>query len=116
MMSAVAKVDENPDHHPDDESDPGIGGKKRHHEQAGDHTEYRDEWNHWHPEGSWRIGLFYAKHPRANADKHKSEKSTDAHHFADDVRGNKRREKTDEDHKQKIRFVRCLKLRMNVGE
>src|SRR5919106_458820 len=83
VRAAVGEVYDQPDHHPDDEPHPGVGGETHHHVAADPDAENRNERNERCPERPWPIGLLDPQVPHAGTDDDEREQGADRDQLAE---------------------------------
>src|SRR5581483_4448101 len=113
---AVAKVEDEADEQPDDESHPVGPTETVDHRAAGDDAENCDQRRSRNAEPAFELGIFHAHDPNTCANENERKQGADAGHFAGDISGYERGERARESEEEPVRFPRCAKAWMNIGK
>src|SRR5262249_32565957 len=85
VLATVGKVDREPDHEPDEESQPVGPAESVDHGSAHDDTGYCDHRQGRNTKCPLHVGTLPAHDPHSRAHENEREKSSDARHFTNDV-------------------------------
>ena len=116
MAAAVTEVDDQPDGHPHEQTNPGIAGQAEHLRAAHDDREWAD---HPYPgcaEGSAKVRVLFAHHHHRRADNHEGQQSPDAHQFPHDTQGQQATGQGHASPRQRRAFVGRPEARVDVAK
>ena len=112
----IAKVEEQSDQQPYDQSHPVSPAQSINHRAAHNDAENRHDRQRRHAETPFKVRTPNTHYPDTYADQNKREERTDAGHLANDVLRNERGENSCEDKEQHVRLVRRPTTRVHIGE
>src|SRR5439155_25198898 len=77
MTKAIREIDEETDHHPHDQTDPGVRREAYHHVSADQDSERGYDGHHWGSERSWNVRPRIAQDHHAEAHDHERQQGAD---------------------------------------
>ena len=81
VLFSVDEINGKSDGEPNEEADPGVQRQRKHHEQASNNSQNRNQWNPWRFEWTLGIGLLVTQYQDAQTHHYKGEQRTDTRHF-----------------------------------
>ena len=112
----VAKVEDEPDQEPDEQSHPVRPAEAVDHRAADHDPEDRDNRQRRHPKSAGEVRTSNPQNPDAGANQHEGEERSDAGHLTDDILRNEGRKNAREDKEQPVRFVGRPEARVDLGK